>query len=73
MSFYLKMDVFANEMMANMWEEAYINANPKSFDSYKFRVAALMRHVEHLVGEVNFKNAVQVILDFFIMKKIKLK
>lgn len=63
------MDEFLKEIMANMWEEAYINANPKLFDSYKFRIAALMRHVESLVGEINFKNAIQVVLFtiFFLL------
>ena len=51
--------------MAGLWEESYVNTDPTMFESYKIRVAFMMRMVDNF-GTESFKNALKVIaFNFF--------
>ena len=65
--FNQKDELFLIEAMAALWEESYVNTDPTMFESYKIRVAFMMRMVDNF-GTTKFQDALKVLAFNFFSK-----
>jgi hypothetical protein len=70
--FNQKDELFLNEAMAALWEESYVNTDPTMFESYKIRVAFMMRMVDNF-GTAKFQDALKVLAFNFYFSNFEFK